>query len=85
MLTAFPAEMDTQHSNFEESVAEACIFTRTVQLPRNLRECIQDVDNYFGFTIKHKLEIDIKLRSTAGHVTKASPYCFSNVRLIHRY
>jgi len=44
-------------------------FVRSLQIPMNLRECIQDVE-VKGIRVKHKLKFCVKLLNPDGHVSE---------------
>lgn len=46
-------------------------FVRSLQIPMNLRECIQDVEAK-GIRIKHKLTFVVRLINPDGHVSEVS-------------
>lgn len=48
---------------------EGYVFDRKLDLPRNLRECMQSADTG-GFKIKHLLEFNIHLRNPDGHMSE---------------
>lgn len=50
---------------------EGYIFARSLDLPRNLRECMQSADTN-GFKIKHSLEFNIQLRNPDGHLSEVN-------------
>ena len=50
---------------------EGYVFARSLDLPRNLRECMQSADTN-GFKIKHSLEFNIQLRNPDSHISEFS-------------
>lgn len=52
-------------------------FVRSLQIPMNLRECIQDVEAK-GIRIKHKLTFVVRLINPDGHVSEVSQASLRN-------
>ncbi|KAF5234641.1 hypothetical protein FANTH_11993 [Fusarium anthophilum] len=52
----------------EETGQEGWVMKKTLQLPKRLSECIQDIDAQ-GIRVYHKLKIHIPIRNQDGHVS----------------
>ncbi|KLO94832.1 Uncharacterized protein LW93_3517 [Fusarium fujikuroi] len=52
----------------EETGQEGWVMKKTLQLPKRLSECIQDIDTQ-GIRVYHKLKIHIPIRNQDGHVS----------------
>lgn len=48
-------------------------FVRSLQIPMNLKECIQDVE-VKGIMVKHKLKFCVKLINPDSHVSEVGQY-----------
>lgn len=55
----------------EETGQEGWVMKKTLQLPKRLSECIQDIDTQ-GIRVYHKLKIHIPIRNQDGHVSHVS-------------
>ena len=75
MSTAIPADMETQECFTEGFPSEGYIFTRYIEIPKHLKECLQNVET-MGFRIRHALEFNIQLRNPDGHVSEVSLILF---------
>ena len=71
MSVAIPADMETQECFTEGFPSEGYIFSRSIDIPKNLKECLQNVET-MGFKIRHALEFNIQLRNPDGHVSEVS-------------
>ena len=71
MSIAIPADMETQECFIEGFPSEGYIFSRSIDIPKNLKECLQNVET-MGFRIRHALEFNIQLRNPDGHVSEVS-------------
>ncbi|KAM0192294.1 hypothetical protein ACHAPI_008471 [Fusarium lateritium] len=54
--------------NIEETNQEGWVFKKTLQLPKKLGECVQDIDAQ-GIKVFHKLKVHIPIRNQDGHVS----------------
>lgn len=54
--------------NIEETNQEGWVIKKTLDLPKSLAECSQDIDTQ-GIKIHHKLKIHIPIRNQDGHVS----------------
>ncbi|KAM0354775.1 hypothetical protein ACHAPU_000594 [Fusarium lateritium] len=61
------SEQDWQ-DNIEEINQEGWVMKKTLQLPRKLGECVQDIDAQ-GIRIYHKLKVHIPIRNQDGHMS----------------
>ncbi|KAF5667056.1 dinitrobenzene,calcium zinc resistance protein [Fusarium heterosporum] len=61
------SEQDWQ-DNIEEINQEGWVIKKTLQLPRKLGECVQDIDAQ-GIRIYHKLKVHIPIRNQDGHMS----------------
>ena len=52
-----------------DEVAEGFEFSRYLELPKTLRECVQDVD-VKGIKIRHKLKFNVQLHNPDGHTSE---------------
>jgi hypothetical protein len=57
--------------NIEETNQEGWVIKKTLQLPKKLGECIQDIDAQ-GIKVFHKLKVHIPIRNQDGHVSHVS-------------
>lgn len=57
------------HDTIEDTGQEGWLITRPLNLPRRLRQCIQDV-NIHGIKVRHKLKLTIGLKNPDGHISE---------------
>ena len=48
---------------------EGYLFARNLDLPKNLRDCMQSADTS-GFKIKHSVDFNVQLRNPDGHLSE---------------
>src|SRR5699024_331463 len=58
--------------NIEETNQEGWVIKQSIELPKALSECSQDIDAH-GIKIYHKLKLHIPIRNPDGHVSHVSP------------
>lgn len=66
-----PEDAEMEDVNGEEGY----IFTRLISIPKNLKECVQTVEES-GIKVRHKLRFVIQLLNPDGHISEVSnlPY-----------
>ncbi|KAH7239884.1 hypothetical protein B0J15DRAFT_502929 [Fusarium solani] len=65
----FDATDEDWQDCIEETGEEGWVMTRTLDIPRRLCECIQDLEVQ-GIKVKHKIKVFIPLRNLDGHMSK---------------
>ena len=69
--TVLPVDIETQETFIEGIPREGYIFSRNLEMPKNLKECLQSVAQS-GFKIKHYLDFNLQLRNPGGHISEVS-------------
>ena len=65
LTPGLPTDMEMQETWREGFPHEAYIFSRYLNIPRNLKACVQSVETS-GFRIRHCLEFNLQLRNPDG-------------------
>ena len=58
----------------EDTGQEGWVMNTTLDLPRKLGKCMQDV-NVHGIKIRHKLKMVVALKNPDGHISEVSNWC----------
>ena len=66
-----PVDIETQETSIEGISGEGYILSRNLEMPKNLKECLQSVAQS-GFKIKHYLDFNLQLRNPDGHLSEVS-------------
>lgn len=57
------------HDMIEDTGQEGWVIGRALDLPRRLRQCLQDV-NLHGIKVRHKLKLTVALKNPDGHISE---------------
>ena len=57
------------HDMIEDTGQDGWVIARALDLPRRLRQCIQDL-NIHGIKVRHKLKLTIALKNPDGHISE---------------
>ena len=58
----------------EDTGQEGWTMTKALNLPRRLRQCVQDV-NHHGIKTRHRIKLTVALNNPDGHVSEVCPQC----------
>lgn len=65
----------TREDNWQDTIGETgqegWTITRKLDLPKRLKQCVQDV-NHHGIKIRHKVKLVVALKNPDGHVSEVS-------------
>ncbi|KAF4125650.1 arrestin-related trafficking adapter 4/5/7 [Geosmithia morbida] len=68
-----PDRDNTWQDTIEDTGQEGWVIARPLNLPRRLRQCIQDV-NIHGIKVRHKLKLTIGLKNPDGHISEVRSF-----------
>ncbi|GFP54636.1 hypothetical protein ACSS6W_002467 [Trichoderma asperelloides] len=57
------------HDMIEDSGQEGWLLTKPLELPKKLRQCIQDL-NHHGIRVRHKIKLTVALKNPDGHISE---------------
>ncbi|PNY29155.1 HECT-type ubiquitin ligase-interacting protein creD [Tolypocladium capitatum] len=57
------------HDTIEDTGQEGWALTKPLNLPKRLRQCIQDL-NHHGIKVRHKIKITVALKNPDGHISE---------------
>lgn len=60
---------DHWHDMIEETGQEGWALTKQLNLPKKLRQCIQDL-NHHGIKVRHKIKLTVALKNPDGHISE---------------
>lgn len=65
----FNTTRDSFHDMIEGTGQEGWVIEKDLDLPRRLRQCIQDV-NLHGIKVRHKIKLTVALHNPDGHISE---------------
>lgn len=66
----------------EDTGQEGWAMTKKLNLPKKLRQCIQDL-NHHGLKVRHKIKLTVALKNPDGHISEVGPiHAFSHYRTV---